>query len=102
MRFFSMAGVIAWLVVPTVARSQSPDSAVTDSPAEDRSTPGIQAQLTLDTLDFWRGRLLPTEQEAAWTEIPWRDALWKAVVEAERDPKPILLWAMNGHPLGCT
>ncbi|MCP5537988.1 MAG: hypothetical protein H7A51_17360 [Akkermansiaceae bacterium] len=46
--------------------------------------------------------ILPTEKEAAWLEIPWRTNLWEARKEAARSGKPIYLWEMDGHPLGCT
>ena len=47
-------------------------------------------------------QIQPTRQEARWQEIPWRNTFWDAVQEANRAEKPILLWGMNGHPLGCT
>ena len=55
-----------------------------------------------DLLDRWFPVVLPTPAELEFREIPWRPTLWEAVVEGQRDDKPILLWAMNGHPLGCT
>lgn len=50
----------------------------------------------------WRDFVLPDEGELAWLEIPWRDSFWEAVREAREAERPVLLWAMNGHPLGCT
>jgi hypothetical protein len=35
-------------------------------------------------------------------EIRWRPELRKAAAEAERDRKPLLIWAMDGHPLAAT
>ena len=49
-----------------------------------------------------RRHVLPSQEEMEFREIPWRAALWDAVVEARDAERPILLWAMNGHPLGCT
>lgn len=49
-----------------------------------------------------KSMLSPPAEEFAWRQIPWRPTLWEAVLDARRDDKPILLWAMNGHPLGCT
>ena len=46
--------------------------------------------------------IMPLPEELAWQEIPWRPTFWGAVLEAQAQDKPILLWAMNGHPLGCT
>jgi hypothetical protein len=50
----------------------------------------------------WRDYLLPSQKDLAYKAIPWRASFWDAVVEAQAKDKPILLWAMNGHPLGCT
>jgi hypothetical protein len=44
----------------------------------------------------------PEDTEDKWTQIPWRTNLWEARIEAARAGKPILLWEMDGHPLGCT
>jgi hypothetical protein len=46
--------------------------------------------------------VLPGQKELQYEEIPWRAALWPATEEANRLDRPILLWAMNGHPLACT
>ena len=44
----------------------------------------------------------PTKAEERWLQIPWRTQLWEARREAAAAGKPILLWEMDGHPLGCT
>ena len=44
----------------------------------------------------------PRAEESAWLEIPWRTNLWQARIDAARTGKPIYLWEMDGHPLGCT
>ncbi|MCC6405867.1 MAG: hypothetical protein IT453_01785 [Planctomycetes bacterium] len=54
------------------------------------------------TLAEWRARIAPAENEREWSSIGWRASFWAAVEEANAAEKPILLWAMNGHPLGCT
>ena len=58
--------------------------------------------LTDATYTHWRDYLVPAEKDLAYKAIPWRASFWDAVVEAQSKDKPILLWAMNGHPLGCT
>ncbi len=64
---------------------------------------GSSAQtLEEQTFDHWRDTILPVEAELRWTRIPWLATFWEAVVQAQREEKPILLWAMNGHPLACT
>jgi len=54
------------------------------------------------TLAEWRTLIEPAPAELAWTEIPWRTSFWSALSEAQASERPLLLWAMNGHPLGCT
>lgn len=59
-------------------------------------------ELTDRTFATLRSQILPRPDELRWREIPWRAALWPALAEASAAGKPILLWAMNGHPLACT
>lgn len=44
----------------------------------------------------------PSAGEDKWVEIPWQTDLWAARRQAAREGKPLLLWEMDGHPLGCT
>ncbi|MSS72878.1 MAG: hypothetical protein EXS64_15500 [Candidatus Latescibacteria bacterium] len=37
-----------------------------------------------------------------WAEIPWIGDLWEGRQQAAAQQKPMFIWAMNGHPLGCT
>jgi hypothetical protein len=37
-----------------------------------------------------------------WAEIPWQTDLAAARRQAARENKPLFLWIMDGHPLGCT
>ena len=59
-------------------------------------------ELTDATLERWRDYILPSADELRWREIPWRPELRTALEDARALNKPILLWTMNGHPLGCT
>ena len=54
------------------------------------------------TYDMWQEFIRPTKSELAWAEIPWRSTFYDGLVESEREQKPLLLWVMNGLPLGCT
>ena len=47
-------------------------------------------------------KLLQPEADEPWRTIPWKIALLDAQREAVRSDKPIFIWAMDGHPLGCT
>lgn len=60
--------------------------------------------LPLDETNFaqWRDYVLPDASEKQHEEIPWRLELGGAIRESHETGKPILLWAMNGHPFGCT
>lgn len=60
----------------------------------DALPPELQAEVTR--------LVLPDAAEDAWRTLPWIPAYADAVIEAERVDKPLLMWAMNGHPLGCT
>ena len=58
-----------------------------------------------DTLDFEEFQKLhdnvkPTEE--VWKTIPWHVDLKSAQKEASEKDKLLLIWAMDGHPLGCT
>lgn len=46
--------------------------------------------------------VVPNAEELAWRRIPWLGTLAEGVVAAQAADRPILLWAMNGHPLACT
>ena len=37
-----------------------------------------------------------------WRSIPWKIDLLDAQRAAAKQQKPIFIWAMDGHPLGCT
>ena len=50
----------------------------------------------------WLAFIRPSEAESTYERIGWRNAFWPAVEEARRLGRPLLLWTMNGHPLGCT
>ena len=78
-----------------------PEAPATPTAASVAPDPEVEARIRADVARF-KTRILPTEAENAWAEIPWRHTFWEAVLEAERDRRPVLFWAMNGHPLGCT
>ncbi len=44
----------------------------------------------------------PRPEELSWQAIPWQTSIPDALELAARDRKPVLLWAMNGNPLGLT
>ena len=66
------------------------------------AAPLAAQDLTEETYAEIRDHVLPCADELRWTLVDWRASFWDAVVEAQKADKPILLWAMNGHPLACT
>ena len=55
-----------------------------------------------ETVEAWTAHVLPTEEEARWASIPWLSSFSEGLRAARIEGKPLVLWAMNGHPLGCT
>ena len=53
-------------------------------------------------LKQWMEFVLPSAEDAAWERLGWRVELASAAAEAKALQRPILLWAMNGHPCGLT
>lgn len=61
-----------------------------------------KVELTDKNYDAWRKHIRPDTGELAWQEIPWATTFKDGIVAADAAGKPLLLWTMNGHPLGCT
>ncbi len=40
--------------------------------------------------------------QAIWRTIPWQTSLVEAQNIAVKENKPLFIWSMDGHPLGCT
>ncbi|MHC4845464.1 MAG: hypothetical protein ACYTCU_04795 [Planctomycetota bacterium] len=59
-------------------------------------------RLTDDTLAAWQACIEPDADELAYQRIPWLATYVDGVIRADTERKPLLLWIMNGHPLGCT
>jgi hypothetical protein len=64
--------------------------------------PTAPPELNDQTYAKWRDHIRPREKELRFEEVPWRTTFWEAVTEAQKKDMPILVWAMNGHPLACT
>ena len=58
--------------------------------------------LNKKTYTMWQDFIQPTKQELAWAQIPWLSTFYDGLIESDKNQKPLLLWVMNGHPLGCT
>ena len=66
----------------------------------------LSAAVAADGLDEQEFRRLHKELRPAadelWRSIGWKISLLDAQRVAARQQKPIFIWAMDGHPLGCT
>lgn len=58
--------------------------------------------VTPEQFEKLRQVIKPHGDELKWMQIPWLADLWEARKQAAEQGKPILLWEMDGHPLGCT
>ena len=50
----------------------------------------------------FRDLVVPNASEASYRKIPWRTSILQGIVEAQKHDKPVMIYLMNGHPLGCT
>ena len=50
----------------------------------------------------WSAWIRPAPAELAFEELDWIPTFAGGLRAAERAARPLLFWAMNGHPLGCT
>ena len=65
-------------------------------------SPAIAAPpLTPDDATKLRAVIRPLAGEDPFDTIPWETNLWDARVKAAKAGKPLILWEMDGHPLGC-
>ena len=66
--------------------------------------PPAKAKVELNDRNYaaWRKHILPDTGQLAWQQIPWATTFKDGIVAADAAGKPLLLWTMNGHPLGCT
>jgi hypothetical protein len=55
-----------------------------------------------DQVDKLHALIKPAKDEDKWATVPWQTSLWEARQLAAEKGKPLLLWEMDGHPLGCT
>lgn len=64
--------------------------------------PPCARELTLEQFDKVAKAIRPKSGEEPWADVPWFVQLGEARKAAAEAGKPILLWEMDGSPLGCT
>jgi len=92
--FGLLAVVFATSAVVALPRPGDPGGPVAPSFAD--------ATLPAERFEALHAALVPRDDEEAWTTIPWETDLLAARARAAREGKPLLMWIMDGHPLGCT
>ena len=80
------------------AQSRSRKSADKNAEKEAEKEPLVTAK----NYDTVREHVLPSDEEEKWRKMEWRTTFWQGVMDAQKADKPVLLFAMNGHPFGCT
>ena len=87
----------AWLLLAvSIGREQEPVSA--QAAATLPAIPVLEGGL----LDAWAEHIRPSADELAWEAIEWHSTFARGVLAADAEERPLVFWAMNGHPLGCT
>ena len=71
-------------------------------PAAGWSAADPPGELTDKTFAEWCDRIRPKNDDQCFKTVNWLPTFWDGVMAAQKADKPILLWAMNGHPLACT
>lgn len=85
---------LTWEARRTTSEANSPNVEV----------PPVAADIDLNSENYevWRDHILPDSSEMTWERIPWLTTFKDGILAADEAGKPLLLWTMNGHPLGCT
>ena len=84
---FPQAG-LAGLGVASVALAQNKPG---------QPAPGLDDQ----SFARWRDRIQTLDTELVWERLPWLTTYHEGLLKAAVEGRPLLLWVMNGHPLGC-
>ncbi|TDJ71298.1 MAG: hypothetical protein E2O39_08540 [Planctomycetota bacterium] len=64
--------------------------------------PPASLEVGPENFEAWGEFIRPSAKERRFEQIGWRNEFWPAILEARELGRPVLLWTMNGHPLGCT
>ncbi len=90
---------ILLLGMTTFASAQKSSTPMLDGLA----VPGFEVKtLPAERFTKLHTAIAPSGAGERWTEIPWVADLQEARQKAVTEKKPLLLWIMDGHPLGCT
>lgn len=96
---FALFGLLT--VVPQAVAQGEDGGAATSRPVE----PVVErpAELPVERSEASvRDYVWTAPAEEAFLSLDWHTTFASAVLEADRVDRPVFLWTMNGHPLGCT
>lgn len=77
-------------------------TAAAAAPLPDGLQPPGASTPKLSWTDFARLHAAVVPPVERWTEIRWETDLATARQRAARENRPLFMWVMDGHPLGCT
>jgi hypothetical protein len=86
-------------LLPWICLVVIPSHCLADIPKQVEEFP---LKLNEQTLQSWRDHILPADSELDFQKIPWLTSFKDGILTADQKERPLLLWTMNGHPLGCT
>ena len=58
-------------------------------------------EVKIDRIPALQTLIKPRPEETRWERIPWQVDLWDARRKSALEGKPIMLWEMDGNPMGC-
>ena len=61
----------------------------------------VADEVTVDRMAALQTLIKPRPEETRWDQIPWQVDLWDARRKSALEGKPIMLWEMDGNPMGC-
>jgi hypothetical protein len=94
----ALSMIVTVLSAAAVAGAQTPACKLGDV-----SVPSLVTRsLGAEQFRALHAAVAPRGAAERWTEIPWEVDLTAARQRAAREKKPLVLWFMDGHPLGCT
>ena len=64
--------------------------------------PELVSNLDDANLAVWQDHIWPRHDELGFEQIAWLPSFHEGLRAADAQDKPLLVWVMNGHPLGCT
>ncbi len=93
-RIFAIVGSVGVVALVVMAWQRNPFAVWAVEPA------GVPAIRDADYATL-KSLVPPKPEEELFTTLPWETSLWAGRTKAAASGKPILIWSMDGHPLGC-